>query len=282
MICLTTDLHHYSLGVNEIQFLRAHGDYTSEVKAGIEYLKLCEKYNVKYTVYTTGKTFAEEWDQFRPISESPLVEVGGHTYEGLPRGRFSKLWAAMTGSVSLSHGDSHGSYAKQKKDVRKTADIIRRRTGKDIVSWRSHGFVYDDNTHEILVDMGIKYISDALDWDNRHPVKLESGLISHPLNVIEDHDHIYHAHRTKELVAKQQKNWSFKDDPTTESYTIEKWADIAEQQVLNIESSGGVATILLHPLCMYTADRFKTFERMLKVFAQHKTIWACEVGEYVS
>jgi len=277
MICLTGDIHHDSLRTNEQMFVKEQGLDVTEVGSSAAYVRLCEKYNVKCTLYTTGKTLAEQWEEFMPIAESPVAEVGGHTFAGVPRSLLSRLWAALTGGISASHGHSHGSYARQRRDAKRMMDIARERLGKEIVSWRSHGLVRDANTDKILSQMGIQYISDELNWEKVLPERLADGLISHPMNVITDHDHIYHAHRTKEYVEKQKENWPYADDPTMESHPIEEWGWIVEEQVRHIEENDGLATVLMHPFCMHVADEFVTMERLLKVFAQSKTIWASEV-----
>jgi len=282
MICLTGDVHHDSLVTNEQIFLKEQGRDVSEVDVTVEYVRLCEKYNVKCTLYTTGRTLAEQWDQFRPIAESGFVEVGGHTYGGLPRSPFSRAWASLTGGISVSHGQSHGSYAKQKRDAQRMVEVARERLGRDIVSWRSHGLVRDENTCRILDELGIRFISDEIDWDALRPRRLPEGLVSHPLNVIMDHDHIYHAHRTADYVEKLKKKWTFHDDPTMESYTIHEWGAMVEKQAQAIEEKGGLATLLLHPLCMFAADEFRTFERLLAVFARSQTVWACETEQFLA
>ena len=156
-------------------------------------------------------------------------------------------------------------------------EIVKRRTGKDIVSWRCHGRVIDKNTYNILAELGIKMISDDLDWTKIFPDKTEEGLVSHAMNIIMDHDHIYHAHRSEEYVENQKKYWTYVDDPTKESYPIKEWADIVEKQVLDIEKKGGIATVLMHPLCMHIADKFKTAERLFKIFSRYETVWAREI-----
>lgn len=281
MICLTGDVHHDQLATNEQLWLERQGRRISEVAMSVRYTRLCEEYGVKCTLYTTGRTLADQWEEFAPIAASPLIEVGGHTFEGLPRPAFSRLRAWLGGTVSVSHANSHGSYKAQQRDVRRMMDTARRRLGRDIVSWRSHGLVRDDNTDDILYKAGIRYISDELNWERLRPNRLPGGLISHPLNVIMDHDHIYHAHRDEDYVRRQQSNWGYVTDPTRESYDIDAWANLVERQVATIEEQNGVATVLLHPLCMYSADEFKTMRRLLKFFSQYSTIWACETGQYV-
>ncbi len=65
MICLTGDIHHHSLKINEQRYLNYPED--SEVKIAARYVKRVEAYDLKVTLYTTGKTLAEEWETFRPI-----------------------------------------------------------------------------------------------------------------------------------------------------------------------------------------------------------------------
>jgi peptidoglycan/xylan/chitin deacetylase (PgdA/CDA1 family) len=279
MICLTGDIHHSSLKTNDQMFAKNRSD--TEVKITCRYLKILEQYNLKVTFYTTGKTMKREWNDFKPIAESPLVEIGGHTYSGLPRSVYSRMLYRISGKPTVSHSDSHGNYSRQTRDVEKMIRISRIRTGKAVVSWRSHGLVTDSNTYTILKEKGIKFISDDLCWVKIHPERTEEGLISHPINVIMDHDHVYHAHRTPHFVKKQMRNWPLQNDPTSESYYITEWGNIVERQVAAIEKRGGVATVLLHPICMYLADEFKTADRLFKFFSNYTTVWAREVGIYV-
>lgn len=278
MICLTGDIHHTSLKINDQLYIPNPED--TEVKIARRYLALLEKYGVKATFYITGKTLKEEWTEVKEICRSPLVEAAGHTYAGLPRSRVERLINTITGRTTLSHGMSHGPRKKQRKDIDKTMKIFKDRLDKEIVSWRSHGLVRDEHTYDLLKSAGIQNISDEINWTALRPKRLENGLLSHPLNVITDHDHIYHAHRTKEYVRKQQENWPLKEDPTSKSYSIEEWGKIVEEQTAKIIEGGGLATILMHPLCMYLADEFKTAEKLIQFFSKHRTMWACEIHDY--
>jgi len=64
-----------------------------------------------------------------------------------------------------------------------------------------------------------------------------------------------------------------------ESYEIDEWGEIVKQQVARIEQSGGVATILMHPVCQFLADGFQTAESLLQFFSQHETVWARDLLE---
>jgi peptidoglycan/xylan/chitin deacetylase (PgdA/CDA1 family) len=279
MICLTGDIHHSSLKINEQRFIPDPRD--SEVRIAARYLRLVERFGLKITFYVTGKTLVEEWADFQPIARSPLVEIGGHTYGGLPRSFVSRVKGCLTGTPTVSHRATPGTRRAQVRDTRRMIAAAENRTGARIVSWRSHGLVYDHRTYPILGAAGIRFISDDLSWDKHFPERTPEGLISHPINVIMDHDHIYHAHRTEAYVERQKKNWTFRNDPTRESYRIDRWAEIVKDQVRSIEKDGGVATILMHPLCMYIADEFETARGLLEFVSRYQTIWAREAERYL-
>jgi len=126
--------------------------------------------------------------------------------------------------------------------------------------------------------LGVRTISDEISNTKLFPEKTKEGLISHPMNVIMDHDHIYHAHRNKEYVEKaKQRGYGYAGDFISDSYTIEEWGEMVEKQVIDIEKKNGIATILMHPICQFLSDEFKTARKLLKLFSQYKTIWAKEI-----
>jgi peptidoglycan/xylan/chitin deacetylase (PgdA/CDA1 family) len=277
MICLTGDIHHDSLRTNDQFFL--HGKNT-EIGISKEYLKILEKYEIKATFFTTGLTLKEQWNDFREVAESSLIELGGHTYSGLPRK--GERFCSQNGQPSCSHSKSHGSYEEQSQDVKNMVRIIDNRIGKKPLSWRSHGLVRDENTDKILSENGIKYISDEYNFNKVLPEKKETGLISIPINVLMDHDHLLHAHRTPEFVKKQRENWPFKGSPTDKSFKIERWGNIVMAQIKAIDEMEGLATVLIHPVCMFIADGFKTVEKIFSFMKSLNTtfVWTSETKEY--
>lgn len=168
MICLTGDIHHDSLKINDQRF---EPDGMTEIEICGKYLELLKKYKLKVTFYTTGMTFQEQWEDFKEIAESNLVEIGGHTFSGLPRK--TETIDAATGLPSCSHAHSHGTYEDQEQDVQKMIGIVKEKTGKKLLTWRSHGLVKDENTEKILFANGIRLISDELDWNRILPEKME-------------------------------------------------------------------------------------------------------------
>jgi peptidoglycan/xylan/chitin deacetylase (PgdA/CDA1 family) len=277
MICLTGDIHHSSLGTNDQRFVDYPRD--SEIKIAVRFARLVQRYGLKATFYVTGKTLAEEWEDFRPIAEAEEVEIGGHTYDGLPANRMARLWYRMRGLCPPSHGYRHGSRRKQKRDIMRTVGIIKEKTGRDVLSWRSHGLVRDRNTYPLLAECGIRMISDEISDTKYVPEETPEGLLSHPMNVLPDHDHLLHAHRDREFVEKAKQRGYGADCFGCESYTIDGWGEIVKQQVDRSEHSGGVATVLMHPVCQFLADGFKTAEVLLKLFSRHETVWARDLLE---
>lgn len=206
-----------------------------------------------------------------------MVEIGGHTYSGIPAGKIYKLWCKITKGYLPTHSPTYGSPFKQKIDIKKMIEIVKKKTGLNIISWRSHGYIHDKNTYIILSKMGIKIVSDEISSKKIYPEEIKKGLISVPINVIPDHDHIYHAHRDENFVEKAKKVGYGKDDFGIDSYDIKKWGEMVKKQVYEIEKKGGIATILMHPLCMYLSDEFKTAEKLIEFFSKFDTIWMKEV-----
>ncbi|MBN1444791.1 MAG: polysaccharide deacetylase family protein [Candidatus Omnitrophica bacterium] len=274
MICLTGDIHHTSLGTNDQRYI---GKNDTEVKISCRFLELIEKHNVKTTFYITGRSFNADWQDLESITSSSLVEVGGHTYSGIPSGNLDRLKSRLLNRCPSSHGARYGSPSSQGKDIKRMVEAVREKSGYTIVSWRSHGLVYDRHTYSLLRQNGIRLISDEISAKKIFPEKTKEGLISHPINVIPDHDHLYHAHRDEEFVKKAKSVGYGTDAFGAESYPVEVWGDRVLERVAEIEKAGGLATILMHPVCMYLADRFRTAERLLKHFAGYKNIWAREI-----
>lgn len=275
MICLTGDVHHSSLRTNDQRYLDPARD--SEPQIAARYVRLVEQHGLKLTLYVTGKTLAQEWRDFEPAAASAAVEIGGHTYDGLPQTWWNKVVYRLRGLRPPSHCGAHGSPGSQRRDIGRTVEIIRRRTGRPVVAWRSHGLVHDEHTYRLLAESGIRLISDEISATRMQPERIADGLISHPMNVLPDHDHLLHAHRDRQFVAAAQRRGYGADAFGCESYPIEKWGQIVEEQVARIEAAGGVATVLMHPVCQFLADEFRTAEKLMAFFSRYRTVWASEL-----
>ena len=102
MICLTGDLHHASLRTAN----QRHCDIT-ELQVAQRYVKMLEEADVKVTLFVTGKSLAEEWQDLQPICEHPLVEVGGHTYYCFKPALWHRAWNKINRSYNGPERHSH-------------------------------------------------------------------------------------------------------------------------------------------------------------------------------
>ena len=188
MICLTGDLHHSSLRTGN----QTHCDL-AEIDVAYRYLKMLEEADVNVTFFVSGKSFVEEWDRLKPICDHPLVEIGGHNYSCFT----PPLWHRASKKI---FGSYNGPRWYETLDVQRTIDVIRNRTGQTIKCWRNHMYMHGPNTNAVLADCGIEICSDGVAKDSNGPNAKSAGVCSLPINVMPDHEHLYHAERTPEWV----------------------------------------------------------------------------------
>lgn len=268
MICFTGDVHPMSLQIKDQKHIP--DPQLTETRITRRYVELLEAHDVKATLYVCGRCFTEEWNDLERIASHPLVEVGGHMFNArFPRECFD-AYGEQTGLWN-------GPKWYQDWDIAEMVRVAREQAGREIVSWRAHSYMVDPNSHELLAGHGIKLVSDDVESDAIWPRPIAHGLISHPINVIPDHDHLYHAHRTPEYVEKANRRNYGADDFGAVSYTVEEWGEKVIEQADAIDRLGGIATVLAHPLCHYLADGFATLDRILAHFATKTTVFAGEI-----
>ncbi|MUV50102.1 hypothetical protein [Haloarcula sp. CBA1122] len=190
------------------------------------------------------------------MAERENVEIGGHTWSA-----FRPLW--LHRRVFNRLFDSiYGPKLFQRYDVYRTLQILERFLNGPIRSWRTHSYASTDATYEILSDSPVEAISDEKDPDARLPYRhTQYALHEVPINVITDHEHIYHGARTRESVqANIDGGWIDPFGP--ESYTIEQWTKKVIDTIDEIEREGGIATLLVHPGCMKAGDDFRSFKQI--------------------
>ena len=265
MICLTGDLHHASLGTEN----QRHCDIT-EIQVARRYLDMLNEAGVKVTFFVSGRAFDEEWDDLRPLCESPLVELGGHNYSCLEPALWHRFWNKAIGSYN-------GPRWLQRRDVRLTQEAARRRTGRTLRLWRNHMYMHGPHTEEVLADCGVELCSDGVRRAATGPERHPSGIWNFPLNVIPDHEHLYHAERTPEWVERWVKRYSWSDDFGPESYPVEEWTDIVLDNLRANEERGAVSNMIIHPITLYLCDGFRSFRRILDVLSSRPTLHLSEV-----
>ena len=262
MICLTGDVHQAGTG-------DAYHSRFSEVKIAKKYLEIANKKSLKVTLFFTGRTFEKEWDDIKPLLEYSNLEIGAHTYNALRPTKIHWIFKLLTGSY-------YGPYLFQKIDVARTLRIITEKTGRNIVSWRTHCYASDKWTYEILPKFGIRVVSDEVK-NVPYPRKMDNGLISLPINVLPDHDHIFHGIRTPSYVRKEL----YPDGLSSESYNVREWLEIVKWQVKNIDEKGGIATLLVHPICMQVIDRLESFKKLCDFLSDYDGIFVRDALRYV-
>ena len=265
MICLTGDLHHASLGTEN----QRHCDIT-EIQVARRYTDMLSEAGVKVTYFVSGRAFDEEWDDLRPICENPLVELGGHNYSCLEPALWHRFWNKAIGSYN-------GPRWVQRRDVRLTQEAARRRTGRTLRVWRNHMYMHGPYTEEVLAGCGVELCSDGVRRAAVGPERHPAGVWNFPLNVIPDHEHLYHAERTPEWVERWVKRYNWSDDFGPESYPVEEWTDIVLDNLRANEERGAVSNMIIHPITLYLCDGFRSFRRILDVLSSRPTLRLSEV-----
>lgn len=265
MICMTGDVHH-EMGTLGQSFLE-----TSEARVAKEYVDIAQQYDIKTTLFVTGKAFKENGKTLREVANRNCVEIGGHTWNALRPKFLHNLFKIIIGS-------KYGPKVYQKFDIKRTLNIIKEKTGERPISWRTHSYASNKATIRVLKQEEVKVISDEVNNEKICPERVNERILSLPINVMPDHEHVYYGARTKEHVENAIKNgWS--DSFTSASFTIGQYKQIIMRQIREIERKGGIATVLLHPFTMKIADDFATFKEICEWIKEKKyrTIFCKEV-----
>lgn len=260
MICLTSDIHHSSLCTGNQKAC----DMT-EIETAQRFLALLEEAQVKATFFVTGKAFIEEWESLRPLCESPLISVQGHNYYCFQPELPHRLWKKLTGNYN-------GPALWEEHDIRRTMQVIEKRCGKRISCWRNHMYMHGPNTDYLLKKCGIKICSDGVCANAKGLEKKSTGIWHFPINVIPDHEHLYHAERTPEWVRWWVNRYQWSDDFGPHSYYIEEWTEIVLDCLKKNAERGAISNLIIHPITMYLCDKFRSFEKILAVLADQQTL----------
>ena len=255
MICLTGDVHHMSLNSRDQEYLR-----TTELDSALSYLEIAQRNSLKVTFFFTGRLGLEEGARFAQLKRFDNLEIGGHTFSA-----FRPRWFYAVSRRLL--GLSNGPYFWQRRDIARTLAVLEACVEQRVVSWRDHAYHHDRHTMALLSEQGVRWVSDEVDMSAREPRYHPSGLISVPINVLPDHDYVYHGWLTPERVRTQQQ-------PGTHHrfYSVETWEEKVKEQVEQIVSDGGLATLLIHPACMEIVDGFRRFEALCEFLASFESV----------
>ena len=265
MICLTCDIHHMSLNTGNQQFTNR-----SEVSIAAQFIEMLKQRKIRSTSFITGRCFEEEWDELKVICEDPFVEIGGHTYNCFVPELWHRAWNKLTGSYN-------GPRWHQNWDIQKTKNIILKRCGRSINSWRNHMYMHGPYTEELLAKNDIKICCDGVKRNSTSFENHASGVVNYPLNIIPDHEHLYHAERTPEWVENWVKRYNWSDDYGSKSYYIDEWLEIMLAEIQNRESHGINSHILIHPITLYLCNGFDALEKIIDCISQYKCVQVSEL-----
>lgn len=263
-IVLTGDIHHNSLRTQDQRFLTI-----SEPQTALEYADIARQHGIKVTLFASGKAVKEEPDVFNSLASMENVELGGHNYYCFK----PKLFYAASRRL---FGLSNGLRLFQDWEIKKTKQIFKNMIGVDIISWRDHGYRTDKNTLKLLEQNGIKLVSNDVGPNFANPFPLNSNLMSLPVNVLPDHDHLIHGSVVKKAsncnstVATELKRSKFKHG----IYDTLNWEQMVKKQTGAMIEQNCIATLLVHPCCMKILDNFSVFRKLCGFFNSFCSLFA--------
>ena len=84
-------------------------------------------------------------------------------------------------------------------------------------------YMHGPHTERSLAECGLEVCSDGVDRYSQGPQWHSDGIFNFPINVMPDHEHLYHAERTPEYVKWFIKRYGWRDDYGSDSYHVEEW-----------------------------------------------------------
>jgi len=243
----------------------------SEIKIAADFMTILKRYNIKSTYFITGKSFEQEWPDLMPICSDDNIEIGGHNYNCFVPELWHRGWNKLTGNYN-------GPRWQQNWDIQKTKNLIFQKTGKMITSWRNHMYMHGPNTEALLINNGIDVCCDGVKRVSHGFEVHPTGLLNFPLNIIPDHEHLYHAERTPEWVDQWIKRYNWSDDYGSQSYYIEDWLNIVQNEITLRESRGVISHLIIHPITLYLCDRYQSMTTLAEFISQYETIQVSELS----
>ena len=256
MVCVTGDVHQRSYRGTDTPF-----SSLSEVELAIKYADIAARYGTRITLFLTGKACLEESERVKQLADMSHCEIGGHTFAAF-RDPWSKIYKKLLGTP-------WGREAHQKGDITKTIESIQSVTGKYISVWRNHSYIRTADTPRLLESASIQWVSDEvnpakLSWESLSP-----ALKSLPINVTPDHEHLLHG---------KYQYGKTKPSKLEGRVSIAEWGKQVQEKVQSISEADGIATILVHPLCMEIADGMRAFEDLCKFLQPFKNCWVSQAA----
>ena len=131
--------------------------------------------------------------------------------------------------------------------------------------------MHGPHTESLLIRNGIPICCDGVRRTGalfeRHP----SGILNFPINIIPDHEHLYHAERTPRWVEKWVNRYRWSDDYGSSSYYFDEWFEILKREVIDRERIGRVSHLIIHPITLYLCDGYRALERVANFLADFES-----------
>lgn len=244
----------------------------SEPRITETYADIAEQNDLKVTLFVTGKALEEEPDVFQRLVRQDHIELGGHNYYAFkPRWLYNWVFHRLLRR-------RNGPAFFQNWEIRKTIEQFQQTTGVQIRAWRDHAYRHDEKTYRLLADNGIEVVSDEVGPNWTAPYLHDEDIISLPVNVMPDSDHMYHGYFTPETT----KDWSLqRSNFSPDTMWPEEWLERVKKQVTSIIKQGGTASLLVHPAPMKIVDNFETFNKLCSFLSQFDCEHVTEAAHHV-
>ncbi len=256
MVCVTGDVHQRSYRGTDTPFSQS-----SEVELATKYADIAGRYGIRITLFLTGKACLEEPESVKQLADMSHCEIGGHTFAAF-RDPWSKIYRKLLGTP-------WGRAAHQRGDIEKTIKSIKSVTGKHISVWRNHSYIQTADTPQLLEAAGIQWVSDEVNPEKLSWETFSPALKSLPINVIPDHEHLLHG---------KYQHGKAKSSKLEGRVSITEWVEQVQAKVQAITEADGIATILVHPLCMEIADGMKAFENLCRFLQPFPNCWVSQAA----
>lgn len=266
MIVLTGDVHHMSMETRDQRYLT-----DTEPRISETYADIAERHGLKVTFFATGKALEEEPRVFQRLARREHVELGGHNYYA-----FQPCWL-YNWIFYRTFGLWNGPSAFQDWEIQKTIDQFREITGVRIRAWRDHAYRRDHNTYRLLAKNDIQVVSDEVGPKWEGPYQHEDGIVSLPVNIMPDSDHMYHGYFRPTTT----KDWKLKRSRfPSDMMWPNKWLECVKSNIKKTLDKGGIPCLLVHPAPMKIAGNFEVLDRLCAFLSGYKSITATEAMQF--
>jgi hypothetical protein len=212
------------------------------------YLRIAGAAGLRPTLFVTGVAVEQDAASISRFAGIADCELGGHGYRALtPWLLHYGLIKRLTGSAWLGAGE-------QRRDIQKTVEAFKTRLGRAPTSWRTHSYAGNRDTPRLLKNSGLNALSDVRDPSALKPAADSSGILIVPINTLPDHESVRHPAQ---------------DASGPGTMSADGWLNAVTEQVDSVVRQGGLAVLLVHPVCMRLLDDFATFERLCAALRQY-------------